>query len=357
MSVALLGFVVAGCGGDDSDNGGDDTATTETTAGGDGPAAPDIPTATIAYVEPAAVDEVTQRNVEQVKFVAEWLGWELKFHDGQGDIASVATALETYVNEGVDAVITGSTDAALVEAGLSAAQAEDIPTMVIGGGVTESDLYDGQFTEDEARMSELLTEQMVEDLGSEGEIFTMDISQLSSGTIRAEARDGVLADTDIEIVASQEGDLADPIQGTRKMAAGMIQANPNVAAGWLVYDYMLPPTMQVVEEQGLDEQIGLYTWFAGPENAALLREHEAVRALIENNFDHTALVAMDQILNHVVNGEFNPAAIEECPLKYEVVTKDNVPEPDTRLWEPEDNRTAFLENWSNETFGEGADCG
>ena len=105
-------------------------------------------------------------------------------------------------------------------------------------------------------------------------------------------------------------------------------------------------------EQAFQEQIAL-----SPQTMTALgikRDYDKLNDTTDAAAERALALSESQLAR--LNDEFNPQALEECPLKYEVVTEENAPEPNTRLWEPEDNRVPFLENWSNETFGEGADC-
>lgn len=351
------GLIVAGCGSSGSSSGSSGTGSSETSEGGGSSSGIEIPSATIGYVEPAAVDEVTNRNVDQLKAAADALGWEVKFTNAQGDFAKVISAVESDVNAGVDAIILGSTDAKLVRQPLLKAEQEGIPAIVIGGGVEEDPLYVAQYTENEQLMSKLLTEKMVEDMGGKGTVGAMEITQLSSGIERAEAREEVLEGSGVEVVDTGEGDLADPIQGTKKIASSILSSNPDVNSLWLVYDYMMPPTLETMESMG-NKTAEIYTWFAGPENVERLRDNPQVKALIEDNFDHTSLIAMDQLAAYIAEGaEINPKALEECPLKYEVIEKENAPPPGQLKWPLPEDLAPFVANWEEGKFGQGAGCG
>jgi simple sugar transport system substrate-binding protein len=361
LAALIAAVLVAGCGGGgSSSSGGSTSAPAEEeggTAEGGSSEGGELPKETIAYIEPAAVDEVTNRNVSQMEESAKALGWELKFTNAQGDQSKVTTAVENAVNEGVDAIVVGSEDAKLIRQPLLNAENAGIPAIVIGGEVEEDPLYVAEYTENEPVMSKLLTEKMVENLNGKGTVGAMEIGQLTSGITRAEAREEVLEGTEVEVVDKQEGNLEDPIQGTKKIASSMLSGNPNLSAMWLVYDYMMVPTTEVLKSMG-NTTTQIYTWFAGPENVELLRSNPQVKALIENNFDHTGLIAMDQLAGHFANGtEINPNALEECPLKYETIEKENAPPAGELKWPLPENAKAFHENWEKGEYGKGADCG
>lgn len=355
--LSLAAVVAIGCGDDDSSSSTGSSTDSGSTDSGASSGGEKVEKKTITYVEPAAVDEVTNRNVTQMKEAGAALGWDVKFSNLQGDFTKVGPAIEAGVNSGTDAVVIGSTDAKLVRKALTAAKQADIPAIVIGGGVTEDPLYVAQYTEDEPEMGKLITEQMVKDLGGKGDVAAIEISQLSSGTLRQEARDEVMRNTDVKLVDKADGDLADPIQGTKKIASAMIAKNPDLAAMWLVYDYMMAPTTEVLKAAGNDKTL-VYSWFAGPDNVRLLKSNPNVKGLVENNFDHTALIALDQLANHFANdADIDPEALAKCPLKYEVIEKDNAPPAGELTWPIPENRAPFVENWDAGKYGEGADCG
>ncbi|MGB9182715.1 MAG: sugar ABC transporter substrate-binding protein [Solirubrobacteraceae bacterium] len=308
---------------------------------------------TIAYGEPAAVDEVTNRNVQAMQWAAKQLGWTLKYTNAQGNISLLNQTLTNEVNQGISGIVVGSTDANLIRPALLAAKQANIPAIVIGGGVPSSPLYAATITEDEALMSKLLTQYMVKDLGGSGDIAAINISQLSSGIQRSQARDAVLKGTGVKIVAQADGDLANPIKGTQQIAADIIAKHPNIKAIWLVYDYMIGPTVTALKQAHLNGKVKLYSWFAGPQNVSLLRDNTTgVRALVEDNFDHTALVAMDTLAGKLAaHKAINPNPLVAEPMHYEVVTTKNAPPPGTLLFPIAKNEAPFAAKWAQGQFG------
>jgi ABC-type sugar transport system substrate-binding protein len=356
LAIAAAALSISACGSSDSKS----TSTaasggSSTTGSSSGQIS--LPKKTIVYGEVAAVDEITNRNVTQMKTVAKAFGWDLKYLNAQGDVAKLIQFMTNGVNQGADALVVGSTDAAAIKPALTAAQRKKIPAIVIGGGVSPSPLYAAQYTEDETAMSKTLAEQMVKDLGGKGSVATMDISQLSSGAARHKALADTLSPTGIKIVASKAGDLADPVQGSKKIASALLASQPKLSALWAVYDYMLPPAAEVLKSSGR-KNVKLYTFFGGPENVRIMRENPDVGGLSEDNFDHTALITMDQLARFFKDGTpLDPEAASKCPLKYQVITPNNEPPEGQLLWPVDKNRAPFVANWKAGKFGQGADCG
>jgi ribose transport system substrate-binding protein len=307
---------------------------------------------TIAYGEPAAVDEVTNRNVIAVHWAAQQLGWTLDYFNAQGSVTALSQWLLTEVDKHVNGIIIGSTGANLVRPALLAAKQAGIPVIAIGGGVPQSSLYAANATENEPLMSKQLTQYMVKSLGGSGDIAAINISELSSGVERQQARDAVLKGTKIKVVTQADGDLSNPIKGTQNLAADMLTRYPHIKAFWLVYDYMLVPTVTALKEAGLEGKVKLYSWFAGPANAALLHNHSGVEALVEDDLDHTGLVAMDDLAGHLVSHKpIDPNPLQQNPLKYEVVTLKNAPPLGHLVWPIANDEATFAAKWAKGKFG------
>jgi ABC-type sugar transport system substrate-binding protein len=358
FSLLIAVAVGVGCGSSDdnsSSSASKSDGSSDTTASSSGKI--DVPKKVIAYGEPAAVDEVTSRDVRQVKAAAKALGWEVKFTDGQGDIAKMQAGVQSAINAGADAVIIGSSDASVVRPTLLAAKQKGIPTVLIGGGLPKYAIYTVQYAENEKYMAKLLAEKMIKDFNGKAQVIAVDIKQLDSGIQRLNGRTEAFKGTQMKVVADTYGDLADPVEGTKKLVASMLAKYPKPDAMWAVYDHMMAPALEVFKQQG-NKTTAVYTWFAGPDKVAQMRQNPQIKAYIEGNLDHTAAIAMDQLAAHFKNNTpLDPDAISKCPLHYKIITRDNAPPAGELVWPLEKNLAPFLENWKKGEFGKGADCG
>jgi ABC-type sugar transport system substrate-binding protein len=356
VPLTVAAIMVAGCGSSNKSSSSSSASTSASTT----PAASgkiDVPKKVIAYGEPAAVDEVTSRDVRQVQAAAKELGWEVKLTDGQGDIAKMQAGVQAAINAGADAVIIGSTDASVVRPTLQAAKAKGIPTVLIGGGVPVDPLYTVQYPENEKYMAKLLADKMVKDFNGSGTVIALDIKQLDSGIQRQNGRTEVFKGTNMKVVDDKYGDLADPIEGTKKLVSSMLATHPKPDAMWAVYDHMMAPSLEVMKQVG-NKTTAVYTWFAGPAKVAQMRQNPQIKAYIEGNLDHTAAIAMDQLAAHFKNNTpLNPNAIKSCPLHYKIVTRADAPAAGQLVWPLDKDLAPFIANWKKGQFGKGADCG
>ena len=354
VSILLLAFTLAACGDDEEDSGsggsGTTTAAAEETSEG-------VPKKSIVYAQLVGdASEIALRESTAVKLATEALGWDLTYIEGGGDIPKMIQGINGAINGGADAVLVASTDAPLVKQSIDLAKRKDVPILGVGGGAPPSAEYDAQYQEDEVRMSEELTRQMIDDLGGKGTVIVLDNTQISAGKFRQEGREKTLEGTEIETVGRQDTDLADLIGGAKKGVSAMLTQNPDVDAVWLVYDAMMPPGLEALNQRK-NTTSKVYSWFANPSNLEVMRKNENVQALVDSNLDHTDLIAIDQLARYFKDGtELDPDALKNCDVKYEVVTRDNLPPEGEINFPVEQNAQAFIDNWNAGKYGEGADC-
>jgi ribose transport system substrate-binding protein len=351
--ACLLFFALAlsAC-GDDDEGGGSGGAASD--GGGEDSG---VPKKSIVYAQLVGdASEIALRESTAVKQATDALGWDLTYIEGGGDIPGMIQGINGAINGGADAVLIASTDAPLVQQSIDLAKRKDVPVLGVGGGAPPSEEYDAQYQEDEVRMAEELTQQMIDDLGGSGTVAVLDNTQISAGKYRQEGREATLEGTDIETVGRQDTDLADLIGGARKGVAAMLTRNPDVDALWLVYDAMMPPGLEALNARN-NTTTKVYSWFANPSNLEVMRKNENVQALVDSNLDHTDLIALDQLARFFKDGTpLDPDALKNCDVKYEVVTRDNMPPEGEINFPVEENVQPFIDNWNAGKFGEGAGC-
>jgi ribose transport system substrate-binding protein len=340
--IALVCAVgLAACGGDDG-------------GGGDGSG---VEGKSIAYAQIVGdSSEIAARESEAVKMATDALGWDLQYIEGQGDVPTWIQGMSGAINGGVDALLVAATDAPLIAPVLELAERKNVPVLAVGGGTEASDQFAAQYQENEREMSVLLTEQMIEDLGGKGTVAAIDNEQISAGVFRKEGREETLDGTDIETVDTQGSDLADLVGGAKKGTNAIVTRNPDLGALWLVYDAMMPPSLEALNQRGNDTT-KVYSWFANPSNLEVMRKNPNVGALVDGNIDHTDLIAIDQLARFFNDGtELDPDALVDCPMRYEVVTQDNIPPAGEINFPVKDNVQPFIDNWDEGKYGEGANC-
>lgn len=349
MAVLALVLAVgmAACGGDD-----------EGEEGADGAAAPGQAAAPEIDVEPrriGIVNLIRQSPAEDkidrfYESAADALGWEVDIIDGGADPKKIARATQNFINQGVDAIITTSTEAAIMKPQLRRAKDQNIPWISTNGGTTESDLFTAQYEEDESRMGRQLAEhikQTVED----PKIANLKTSIAISGVLRDEAFHDVFSED--QFVAEQEIDLTNPVVNTEKTLNDMLTANPDVNVVHAVFDNMSQAAVTTIERRRSDAK--LYNYFTTETNVENLRSETPLQAVSDVNLPHTGGVAFDELLAFFEKDDpIEPDALEQNPLTYQVVSRDNIDDllgekdesfPNAEILRP------FVEKWAEEYPG------
>jgi ABC-type sugar transport system substrate-binding protein len=345
LLIVAVAIMAAGC-GDDDDDGGD---------GGDtGQAAANIQ---VAPRDIGVVNLIRQSPAEDkiddlFDQAGEVLGWNVEITDGQGDPAKIARTVQTYVNQGKDAIITTSTEAAIMRGALQDAQSQGIPVISTNGGTTKSDLFTAQYEEDEYKMGRQLAEYMKQTVENP-QIANLGTSIAISGVLRDNAFHDVFPDS--AFAAEQEVDLADPVGNTEKVLTNMLTANPDINAVHAVYDNMSQAAVTTLLRERSDAL--LFNYFTTAQNVENLRNDTALEAVSDVNLPHTGAVAFDQLLAFFERDqEIDPNALKKNPLTYEVVTRDNVDQllgDKDELFTVDEILQPFIEKWQNEYGGGG----
>ncbi|MCW2985359.1 MAG: rbsB [Conexibacter sp.] len=351
-AACSLTLTMAACGSDD-EGGSATVASGSTAATAAAPAAPiKVDKKTIGIVnlvrQSPAEDKIDQLYLAAGKA----LGWDVKIVDGAGDPQKIATAAQNFVNQGVDALITTSTDAAAIRGALNAAKAKEIPTISTNGGTTKSPLFTAQFEEDEPLLGRQLAQQIAKD-DSSPQVGSLVTDIAISGPERYNELPAVLGKS--AVVSEQKVDLTNPVVNTQKTLTDMLTAKPGIKEVAAVYDNMAQAAITTIRSKG--SKAKLYTYYTTPNNVKNLRGNTALAALSDVDAPKTGAVAFDQLLEYFQKKTaIDPNALQtgDNKLTYNVVTKDNV---DQLLGSRDEQYTVtqilapFLKKWAAEYPG------
>lgn len=342
LAALALGAFVAAC-GDDEENEAADVAQ----GASEGIQVEPRTIGVVNLVRQSPSEDKIDRFYEAV---GEALGWEFDIVDGGGDPAKIARAVQTLLNQDVDAILMTSTEAAVIRSQLQEAKQKDIPVINTNGGTTPSPLYTAQYEEDEFKMGKQLADYMAETL-EDPRIANLSTSIAYSGVVRDDALKQVF--TGDEIVAEQEIDLTNPVVDTENVLNGMLTADPDINAVYAVYDNMSQASVSTIESKQSDAL--LFNYFTTDQNVKNLRAETPLEAVSDVNGPHTGGVAVDELLAFFENDDpIEKDALEQNPLTYDVVTRDNVDEllgDKDELFPNEEILQPFLDEWTQEYGG------
>lgn len=337
MAVAVF---IAGCGDDDDDS----NTVAEEAAGTINVAPRDIGVVNLVRQSPA--EDKIDRFYEAA---GEALGWNVEIVDGGGDPAKIARAVQNFLNQNVDAIITTSNEAATIRGQLQEAKQKGIPVINTNGAARPSDLYTAQYEEDETQLGAQLAANIAETI-EDPKIGNLATSIAYSGVLRNDALEAELGDA---VVDEQEVDLTNPVADTEAKLNAMLTADPDINTVWAVYDNMAQAAVSTIESKRSDAK--LYTFYTTEQNVQNLRSETPLQALSDVNAPKTGAVAFDQLLGFFEKDEpIDPQALQEFPLEYEVVTRDNIDEllgDRDELFTNEEILQPFIEKWQEEYPG------
>ena len=344
LLIVAVAVMAAGCGDDDDD--GDTGADT-----GDAATAIQVAPREIGVVNLIRQSPAEDKIDDLFTQAGETLGWDVEITDGQADPAKIARTVQTYINQGKDAIITTSTEASLMTRQLQDARSQGIPVISTNGGTTKSDLFSAQYEEDEYRMGKQLADYMNETIENP-QIANLGTSIAISGVLRDNAFHDVFPQS--AFAAEQEVDLADPVGSTERTLTNMLTANQDINAVHAVYDNMSQAAVTTLLRERSDAQ--LFNYFTTQQNVENLRNETALEAVSDVNLPHTGAVAFDQLLAFFERDQqIDPNALKKNPLTYEVVTRENVDDllgDKDELFSVDEILQPFVEKWQRE-YGAG----
>lgn len=220
-----------------------------------------------------------------IKDEAEARGHKFVMTDAQGSTAKQVSDVESLIAQKVDViVISPREEKPLAEVTLEARNA-GIPVVIVDRKVDETVAVPGEdyiafIGSDFVAEGRAAGEWMVEQLGGEGEVIEL------HGTTGASAADDrhkgfmeAIEDSNIEIVASQDGDMVR--DNGRKLMETLIQQYPDIDAVFSHNDEMMLGGITAMEAAGKNPGIDIVT-------ASVDGQREALEAIIDGTLGATA---------------------------------------------------------------------
>lgn len=246
-AVAALGL--AGCAGGATDA---DTAT-DTSAGGDSEGTAEVCTDLTIGVTPYGMSSFITQGQEGMEAYAAANDIELLWTSPDYDIATQASQMDTFINQGVDAIIIAPVTADSLGPQLQAAADAGIPVIAVNTTLSNDELITSSVLPDDVAAGAQEMQQMADHLGGEGNIVVLQGPLGSSPELdRTQGINQVLENyPDINILA------IDTANWSRDEAA-------NLMANWLTSfgdeidgvvsenDDMALGAIQAMKEAGLD---------------------------------------------------------------------------------------------------------
>lgn len=316
--IALTaGALAAGCGGGNKSSGGGGSA--PNLGGG----AIKVAKRTIGVVDIIRQSPIDDKTDTLMEAAAQKLGWDIKVIDAGGDPGKAASATQSFVNQGVDAIILTSVDANLVRAQLARAKQKNIPVIHTNSGTEQSDLWTAAYMEDETKMASTLVQYIIDHVPNT-KLIDLKTTLNFAGSVRAQAvKDTVAASGGkAQIVGSSDVDLSNPAVNTQKDLTDLLTAHPDANAVHAVFDNMAQAAVTTVKLKRSKAQV--FSYFSTANNMKNLVNDTALTAVMDNDLAKTGAVAFDELIDYFQKKDpIDPNAMSKPAnaLEYRVIDR------------------------------------
>lgn len=182
------------------------------TAGGDEPQV-------LGIVQFSGSDVFSNSALEGGAAFAEQNGWEVKTVDAHGSVDEMNAAMTNLVTTGADALLVSVFGSDALAAGVAAAVEAGVPVASWGGGTVDGVQFAAEVGLD------TVSEQMVEDMGGEGEVLTLGYRPGLPCQHREAILDDVLEGTDIT-QTKQQITIPGQVESAQAATAAWAAAHP-----------------------------------------------------------------------------------------------------------------------------------
>ncbi|TNC18695.1 substrate-binding domain-containing protein [Georgenia sp. 311] len=292
VTAALL---LAGCTGntEEPEETGDGDSTAGSTAGGSSSNDEEGENVVIGFSAPAAdhgwMGAITSQAVEEAEKYGDV---ELRLAEGTNDVSLQISQMETFINDGVDAIVLLPFDgAALTDIALEA-MAAGIPVINVDREFSDPNAARVTVLGDNYGMGVSAGEYICEQLGDQSDAVVAEIAGIDNLPLTQERSQGfadALSECGLEVSNRVAADFT--VQGGESATANLLQAAPEIDAIWNHDDDQGVGVMAAIENAGRDE----FFVVGGAGSANMMREIESGDSLVKATVIYPASQAADGI--------------------------------------------------------------
>ncbi len=305
--------------------------------------------------------ESSDRLADSTTFAAGQLGWKTTVCDGKGTPSQFVACGNSLLAEGVNAIVAIAIESGQITPVIKKAKAKGIPVIQVGGGAVPLGEFNGNYGPNEAKAGELLTEALFEKLETvEEEPVEIDVHNFPAkwGSERtAQLEKAVEGQSKVKINQEVVTDAANLVPFTRSTVTTQITQNPNVKAYWFTFDTTGQVGGQVIQSKYPGKEFPekpLVVTFHGDLATLQLIESGAIDMESDVNYDAAVWEGIDGIAQELARKE--PMSKENQPkypvigdpFTYQIVSKENLPEPGQYVMPKWDVPSYFIAKWKAE---------
>ena len=226
-------------------------------------------------------------NVESAKQIAEELGVEIIVTDGQGEVNTEISNIESLISRNVDAIIVSSLSGKGIYPAYQQIADAEIPLIIAASGVPEDPgiPYISYVATDEVEMGQKAATYIAEIMNEEGKIVVLDgVTESTNSELR---RQGFMPEIEkypgIEVVAHQSGEwLRLPAM---QVMTNILQANSEIDAVFAQNDEMAFGAIEAIKNAGREGEIKVFGMDAQKEALEMIKNGDNYTMTVKNEWD------------------------------------------------------------------------
>lgn len=257
----------------------------------------------VAILTPYLSSVTTKQMVDEIEKGAEKKGWKPNIVDTNGDVGALASRMEDVISSNVDAIVLVSTDPNQVKSQIQ--QAKEKGILVFGSDASYIEGMTLNATSDNAEMSKMISEYLIEQIGEEGNLIVFTHRPHPGVLKRTQVLDEILKEhPGINVITEQEIKVPGPIENSRQQMENLLLSNKgddSITAVWAGWDEPAIGAAQAIEAAKRENII--VTGIDGNSQAVeLIEKGSPIKATVKQNFVGMAEIVIEQ-MEKAFNGE------------------------------------------------------
>jgi ribose transport system substrate-binding protein len=286
------------------------------------------PKITVGFLNILGASPAATRNQTQFARAAKALGWKVNVVDAQGDPAKMASGIQSFVTQKVNAIVTIAVAPASAQQALTAAKKAGIPAITIAGPNPDPNkLYAAQIAPNDSALGAISAQHLCDTLGKGAKIVAQFFPPLDALARRDTVAKAIFAHCGVTVVASHQVDFANAVADSTKSTLDMLRAHPDATGVWADQDFEFSAAVNAVNQLGKSKKVKVFGFLAGAETLGTLRKGLPAVALADADYNPCAWLAADQLLQYF--GSKKPidpnAQYNIYPINTVLITNTNVP--------------------------------
>jgi ribose transport system substrate-binding protein len=203
----------------------------------------------------------------------------------EDDAALQAQVMNSFIQEGVDAIIIAPIDGKSLLSSVSLAQTKGIPVVVIDSKLEEAQTQSFVGTNNE-KAGEKCADEMLSRLGGKGKVFIFQLQRKVVSTRERETgfRNRIKREPEIEIL--EENIFAGPSQEAAKNSAlFLLRKHPDLSGVFTVNESSSLAMDKALKELGLHQKIAMVGFDSHPKVVQALKSGEVEALAVQNPFE------------------------------------------------------------------------